>query len=118
MGDGGAAGASRMEGTVSGSVRAGKAVGVGKEGRVEGKIYTQDAVISGRVHGSVSAESRLELQSTSQITGDIQALRMQLEEGASLEGQVTVGESYTKPVSAPETLSAHPTDHPEHVEMS
>lgn len=111
-------GAIRIDGTVSGNVRAGKAVVVGKEGLVEGNIYTQDAVISGRVHGSVSAESRLELQSTSQITGDIQALRMQLEEGASLEGQVTVGESYTKPVSAPETFSAHPTDHPEHVEMS
>lgn len=111
-------GAIRIDGTVNGNVRAGKAVVVGKDGLVEGNIYTQDAVISGRVHGSVSAESRLELQCTSHISGDVQALRMQLEEGASLQGQVAVGESYKKPASAPEAHSPHPIDHAEHVEVS
>lgn len=111
-------GAIRIEGTVNGNVRAGKAVVVGKDGLVEGNIYTQDAVISGRVHGSVSAESRLELQSTSHISGDVEALRMQLEEGASLQGQVAVGESYTKPASASAAHSPNPTNRVEPVEMS
>ncbi len=54
-------GALRIEGTVKGNVRAGKAVVIGKEGLVDGNIYTQDAVIAGRVLGSVHAQSRLEL---------------------------------------------------------
>jgi len=78
----------RIEGTVEGAVRAGKAVVVGKDGRVHGDIFTQDAVISGTVQGTLSAESRLELQATARIEGEVRARRMQLEEGAVLNGTV------------------------------
>jgi cytoskeletal protein CcmA (bactofilin family) len=82
----------RIEGAVEGSIRAGKAVVVGKDGRVQGDITTQDAVISGSVVGTVNAESRLELQATARIEGEIRARRMQLEEGAILNGTVQMGE--------------------------
>ncbi|MHB1191612.1 MAG: bactofilin family protein [Longimicrobiales bacterium] len=78
----------RIEGVVEGSVKAGKAVVVGKDGKVKGDIFTQDAVISGTVVGTVSAESRLELQATARIDGEVRARRMQLEEGALLNGTV------------------------------
>ena len=87
----------RIEGTVEGSVMAGKAVVVGKEGQVEGDISTQDAVISGRVVGTVVAESRLELQATCRIEGSVRARRMQLEEGALLNGRVEMGELDEEP---------------------
>jgi cytoskeletal protein CcmA (bactofilin family) len=96
-------GALRIEGTVKGDVRAGKSVVIGKEGLVDGNIFTQDAIISGRVLGSVHAQSRLELQPTGQISGEIQARRLQLEEGASVEGQVSVGEA--PPVQRPESAT-------------
>lgn len=83
----------RVEGVVDGSIRAGKAVVVGKEGLVEGDILTQDAVVSGRVVGTVVAESRLELQATCRIEGQVRARRMQLEEGALLNGTVEMGET-------------------------
>ncbi len=86
-------GAVRIDGTIKGDVRAGKAVVIGKGGHVEGNIFTQDAILSGRVSGSVVAESRLEVQATAIIKGDIQARRMQLEEGAGLQGQIKVGEN-------------------------
>lgn len=92
----------RIEGQVDGSVRAGKAVVVGKDGLVEGDITTQDAVISGRVLGTVVAESRLELQATCRIEGRVLARRMQLEEGALLNGTVEMGEvSRPEPVLGP-----------------
>lgn len=81
----------RIEGTVEGSVKAGKAVVVGKEGRIVGDVTTQDAVISGTVKGTIVAESRLELQATARIDGEIRARRMQLEEGALLNGTVQMG---------------------------
>ena len=87
----------RIEGTVNGDVHAGKAVVIGNEGLVDGNIYTHDAVIAGRVLGSVHAVSRLELQSTGYIEGEVVALRMQLAEGATLTGQVSVGESKLRP---------------------
>jgi len=90
----------RVEGRVEGSLAAGKAVVVGKDGIVDGDIRTQDAVISGRVVGTLVAESRLELHATSRIQGDVHARRMQLEEGALLDGTVRIGETEADPGSA------------------
>ena len=89
-------GSLRIEGAVQGAVRAGKAVVVGKEGFVDGDIETQDAVISGRVVGTLTIASRLELHATCRVEGTVRARRMQLEEGASLEGQILVGEGKEK----------------------
>lgn len=97
----------RIEGLVEGSVRAGKAVVVGKDGRVKGDVTTQDAVISGSVVGTVSAESRLELQATARIDGEVRARRMQLEEGALLNGTVQMGAEGKKSAAAP----AAPVEH-------
>ena len=72
----------RVEGTVEGSITAGKAVVVGKQGSVSGDVTTQDAVVSGRVDGTLVASSRLELQATCHIEGEVHTRRMQLEEGA------------------------------------
>lgn len=83
----------RIEGTVEGTVRAGKAVVVGKDGLVDGHVHTQDAVVGGRITGSLTAASRLELQATAQVDGEVRARRMQLEEGAVLNGKVTMGEN-------------------------
>lgn len=80
----------RIEGAIQGAIRAGKAVVIGKEGLVIGDIHTQDAVVSGRVEGSVTAESRLELQATCRIDGEVSTPRLQLEEGAVLNGSVNM----------------------------
>ena len=93
----------RIEGTVEGTVRAGKAVVVGKDGVVDGDIATQDAVIGGRVTGTVIAESRLELQATCVIDGEIRARRIKLEEGGKLNGKVQTGE-----VNMPASKSSKP----------
>jgi cytoskeletal protein CcmA (bactofilin family) len=82
----------RIEGTVEGTVRAGKAVVIGKDGVVNGDVVTQDAIIGGRVTGAVVAESRLELQATSVIEGEIRARRIKLDEGGRVNGTVQVGE--------------------------
>ena len=95
----------RIEGTVEGTVRAGKAVVVGKDGAVDGDVFTQDAVISGRIRGTLVAESRLELQATCRIEGEVRARRMQLEEGAILNGTVKMGESFRDPLP-PQPLPA------------
>jgi cytoskeletal protein CcmA (bactofilin family) len=86
-------GSLRVEGTIRGNVRAGKSVVIGRNGLVDGSIFTQDAVVAGRVSGEIHAASRLELLATSEVLGEIEAPRMQVEEGAKVQGQVAVGES-------------------------
>lgn len=95
----------RIEGRVEGTIRAGKSVVVGRSGEVVGDIITQDAVISGRVAGNISADSRLELQSTCDIQGELRSRRVQLDEGAKFNGQLHMEESsgsrVVKPAQAP-----------------
>jgi cytoskeletal protein CcmA (bactofilin family) len=81
----------RVEGSVEGSVKAAKSVVVGKDGLVVGDISTQDAIVAGRVNGSVTAESRVELQSTCRIQGDIRSRRVKLDEGGQVDGQLHMG---------------------------
>jgi cytoskeletal protein CcmA (bactofilin family) len=83
----------RIEGVVSGSVRAAMAVVIGKEGSVEGDVHARDAVIAGRVVGRVVVESRLELQATSRLEGEVFAQRLQLDEGAVVNGPLSMGEA-------------------------
>ena len=98
----------RVEGRVEGTIRAGKSVVVGRSGEVVGDIVTQDAVISGRVSGNVTAESRLELQSTCDIQGEIRSRRVQLDEGARFNGQMHMDESGASRIVKPAGQTAAP----------
>ena len=82
----------RVEGSLVGTVYAGKAVVVGKEGMINGEIRTNDALIAGEVSGMLMAASRLEIKATSKVDGEIRARRLQLEEGAVLNGEIQMGE--------------------------
>ncbi len=104
----------RVEGRVEGTLRAGKSVVVGRGGEVTGDIVTQDAVISGRVNGNIIAESRLELQSTCDIQGEIRSRRVQLDEGARFNGQVHMEDPSTSGVikSAAKPIVGQPAGPP------
>jgi cytoskeletal protein CcmA (bactofilin family) len=97
----------RIEGSVEGTVRAGKAVVIGKDGTVKGDVVTQDAIIGGRVTGAVIAESRLELQATCAVDGEIKARRIKLDEGGRVNGTVQTGEikEGSSPVALPPAAS-------------
>jgi cytoskeletal protein CcmA (bactofilin family) len=98
----------RVEGRVEGTIRAGKAVVVGKDGEVAGNIFTQDAVLAGRVTGTIHAASRLEVQATARIDAEVRARRMQLEEGAELNGTLSMGENVVQEGAKGPSLSRGP----------
>lgn len=83
----------RVEGKVEGTIRSGKAVVIGEDGEVVGDVHTQDAVVAGRVEGSIVAESRIELQASARIKGDIRCRRVKLEEGGFVDGRIEMGDA-------------------------
>lgn len=93
----------RIEGSVNGTIKAGKSVILGQSGEVIGDIITRDAVIGGRVRGSLAVDNRLELQNSCTVDGEIRARtsHLQLEEGANFNGQIKMvdGEASTQAVS-------------------
>ena len=104
----------RVEGKIEGSVKATKSVVVGKDGRITGDIDTQDVVIAGAVVGTVVGASRVELQETCRIEGDIRSRRVKLEEGGQIEGRLhmTARAADEKPAASPRK-SAPPSIQPQ-----
>ncbi len=88
VGDCKTVGTVRVEGMVEGSITAASAVVIGREGVVTGDVAAQDVVVAGRLSGTLTAESRVELQATCRVEGEIHTRRMQVEEGAILNGSV------------------------------
>jgi cytoskeletal protein CcmA (bactofilin family) len=92
VGDITAEGVVKIEGTVVGTVRAGRQVLVSKGGEVEGDVITREAIIGGEVRGTVAAEERVEIQATSVVHGDISSRRLLVHEGGEINGVVRMGE--------------------------
>src|SRR5256714_14483873 len=76
VGDITAEGVVKIEGTVVGTVRAGRQVLVGKGGEVEGDVNSREEIIGGEVRGSNRAEERVEAQASREEHGDIAAKRL------------------------------------------
>ena len=89
----------RVEGKVKGSIKATKSVVIGKGGRVSGDIETQDVVVAGTVDGTVVGASRVELQETCKVQGDIRSRRIKLDEGGRVEGRLHMGSDATASAS-------------------
>src|SRR5690348_6031439 len=92
VGDITADGVVKIEGTVVGTVRAARQVLVGKGGEVEGDVISREAIIGGEVRGSIRADERIEIQSTSVVHGDVAAKRLLVQEGGEINGVVRMGE--------------------------
>ncbi|MDH3207050.1 MAG: polymer-forming cytoskeletal protein [Gemmatimonadota bacterium] len=90
--DGGAhAKAFVISGSVSGAVRAGR-VEVRRGGSVSGGVVADEAVIHGRVSGGVQARTRLALEESAEVEGDVLARRLALKEGGRVNGNIRMGE--------------------------
>jgi cytoskeletal protein CcmA (bactofilin family) len=93
VGDITAEGVVKIEGTVVGTIRAGRQVLVAKGGEVEGDVIAREAIIGGEVRGTVVAQERAEIQSSSVVHGDVTCKRLLVQEGGEINGVVRMGES-------------------------
>ena len=91
VGDCSSDGIVRIEGRVEGLIKAAKSVVVGKGGVVKGDIETQDVIVAGRVSGTITAQSRVELQASCHVEGDIRSRRIKLDEGGHVDGRLHMG---------------------------
>lgn len=92
VGDITADGVVKVEGTVVGTVRAGRQVLVAKGGAVEGDVTAREAIIGGEVRGSIHADERVEIQTASVVHGDIATRRLLVQEGGEINGVIRMGE--------------------------
>ncbi len=97
-----------VDGVVEGAVTLGeRKLTVGDGGRISAHVEVGEATIRGRVEGDIRATDRVEIASTGDVQGEIQARRLAVADGAKIRGKVSVGRPVSKPVSnpAPQTSS-------------
>lgn len=61
---------------------------VSEKGSIKGKVVTHDAVVNGSISGELTVQHFLELQSKARLSGKISYRQLQMECGASMEGQL------------------------------
>jgi cytoskeletal protein CcmA (bactofilin family) len=93
VGDIESTGVIKVEGIIEGSVRGARQLLLGRSGVVHGDVHAGDAVVGGKIVGTVVALDRVEIQSTASIEGDIHTKSIVVYEGGSLNGAVRMGEA-------------------------
>ena len=79
----------RLDGTFEGNLEIEGNVLVGETGKINADINAKNVVIAGAVRGNVSG-NKVQLLRTSRVWGDISAAAITTEEGAFIDGKITM----------------------------
>jgi cytoskeletal protein CcmA (bactofilin family) len=91
----------RLDGSFSGTLEIEGNVLVGEAAKINADINAKNISIAGAVHGNVSGK-RVQLLRTGRIWGDIRAMALTTEEGAFIDGKITmVGHAANAPAAEP-----------------
>jgi|ERR1700722_6737670 cytoskeletal protein CcmA (bactofilin family) len=88
----------RVEGTIT---LTDSKLTIGPTARVDADVAARDVVILGVLNGNVTASVRVDLRKGGNLTGDIRAARLSIEEGALLSGKVELTQTAPVPAKSP-----------------
>jgi cytoskeletal protein CcmA (bactofilin family) len=80
----------RVDGRIEGKVRSEAELVIGEGGVVEGELEVARCVIGGEVKGTIRSTEQVTLHATAKVWADIQTPALVMEDGAFLEGAVTM----------------------------
>jgi cytoskeletal protein CcmA (bactofilin family) len=80
----------RLDGRVEGTVRSTSELLIGEGGKVEGEIDVARCLVGGEVRGILRATEQVVLHASARVFADVTSPVLVMEEGALLEGKVTM----------------------------
>ena len=83
----------RLDGRVEGSIRSRSELIVGEGGVVDGEVEVARCLVGGEVRGTLRATEQVVLNSTARVWAEVHTPALVMEDGAFLEGKVTMGEA-------------------------
>ncbi|MFZ4778678.1 MAG: bactofilin family protein [Terrimicrobiaceae bacterium] len=84
-----------FDGKLDGEIISEGILTLGKNAQVKGEIKTKAVTVHGTVNGNITVSERCELKASSQLNGDLKAMRIIIEEGATFIGKSEVTSSKT-----------------------
>jgi len=79
-----------IEGQINGNINCSGKVHIGTTGRISGNLTAVNAEFEGSQEGELIIENLLILRSTARIKGNIETLKLNIEEGAFFEGSCVI----------------------------
>ncbi len=86
-------GSVRIDGTFRGEIQSEGTLIVGKDAKVEGQVWVGQLILSGHLTGEIEAGKKVVLHKTANLLGSLNTPVLVIEEGALLEGQVSMNKS-------------------------
>ena len=86
----------RVDGKVEGTVRSKSELVIGEGGVVQGEIEVARCVVGGEVRGTIRATEQVLLHATAKVWADVEAPALVMEDGAFLEGAVSMDRKEVK----------------------
>ncbi len=93
-------GSVRIDGIFTGEVESDGTLVIGHDAEVEGTIKVGKLVLSGKLKGEVLSTGKVVLNKTAEMQGNIHTPTLVMDEGAVLEGSLTMGTVKTSSNSA------------------
>ena len=90
----------RIDGHFRGEISSENTLIVGESGEIEATIHSKTVVVSGTVEGNIAASRQLLLHKTAVVNGDVEAGSLVIEDGAVLNGRVTMRAGEPKAAAA------------------
>jgi len=98
-----------IDGKVEGSINLpGNRVTVGRNGQVSASVAAREIVIMGKVRGNVAASDRVDIRAEGDLTGDVTAARISIEDGAFFKGGIDIKKTEAKPAAPPAPAAPEP----------
>lgn len=79
-------GSIRIDGHFKGNISGNGTLIIGKEGKLESNVNVTNVIILGEVHGDIVAETRVDIQSSGKVFGNIETPTIGIEQGVVFEG--------------------------------
>ncbi len=91
----------RVDGEFEGTLEATGTVVVGKDGFLKGEVKTKDAVVGGKLTGSLTAQQKIELQTGAHVEGDLRCKGIVIEHDVYFDGTCKMGEGEKQQAKKP-----------------
>lgn len=88
-------GAIRIDGTFTGAINSDGTLIVGHNAVIEGTLRLGSLVCNGRLNGDIKAAEKVVLNKSAVVTGTVQTPVLSMEEGAKLDGELSMTASKT-----------------------
>ena len=89
----------RLDGDMIGNVNSQSKVVLGQTCMMEGKLTAQNAEISGQLNGTIQVSDKLILKATAVVNADVVYGKIEIEDGAVLNGTLKIGGGVVKKIN-------------------